>query len=144
MKKELQEKLFKAGPNLYKNKDKSPQETCMCWGITCGDGWFDILMELTLKLEPLVVEQINENPESPSQPLVRQVKEKFGGLRFYMDWETDKMSKYIKEAEDKAIVTCEWCGNPGYLQGQYWVNTLCDDCQIKNENGYRQWRDKDE
>jgi len=28
------------------NRNKSMQETCMCWGFDCGDGWFNILNQL--------------------------------------------------------------------------------------------------
>lgn len=46
MKKELQEKLFKQYPGLFIQKDWTPQQTCMCWGITCGDGWYNIINNL--------------------------------------------------------------------------------------------------
>jgi hypothetical protein len=28
------------------NRNKNMQETCMCWGFECGDGWFQILNQL--------------------------------------------------------------------------------------------------
>jgi hypothetical protein len=28
------------------NRNKNMQETCMCWGFECGDGWFNILDQL--------------------------------------------------------------------------------------------------
>ena len=38
MKDELENKLVKEFPNLYKQTSLSPQETCMCWGVLLW-GW---------------------------------------------------------------------------------------------------------
>lgn len=62
MKRELQEKLFKEFPLLYQDRTKSMMETCMCWGIECGKGWYDILYNLSSKLEPLIQKFYDENP----------------------------------------------------------------------------------
>lgn len=43
MKKELQDKLYSKYPKLFGQKDLSMQQTCMCWGIECGDGWYNII-----------------------------------------------------------------------------------------------------
>lgn len=61
MKAENQKKLFDTFPLLYGDRTKSMQVTCMCWGIDCGDGWFDILWELSEKLEPLIEEIRKKN-----------------------------------------------------------------------------------
>jgi hypothetical protein len=55
--------------------------TAMPRGFDHGDGWFDILWRLCKDLEPLGTEF-----EAAGGPKfeVRQVKEKFGGLRFYV------------------------------------------------------------
>jgi len=46
MKQELDEYLCKVYPKMMVNRNKSMQETCMCWGFECGDGWFQILNQL--------------------------------------------------------------------------------------------------
>ena len=68
-----------------------------------------------------------------------QVKEKYGGLRFYLSGypiqpEIDaKVTAYINFAESISYVTCEHCGAPGKQQGGHWIFTLCDDCAVKQE-----------
>jgi hypothetical protein len=62
MKAELQEKLFKEFPLLYGDRNKPMAQTCMCWGIATGDGWFDIIYELSSKLEPLIQKVLDDNP----------------------------------------------------------------------------------
>lgn len=59
-----------------------------------------------------------------------QVKEKFGGLRFYDDdvGLGNEMCKLIDEAEALSYKTCEQCGEPGVLRRVGWWKTLCDKC----------------
>jgi hypothetical protein len=46
MKQELDKLLCEKYPKMMVNRNKSMQETCMCWGFECGDGWFNILNQL--------------------------------------------------------------------------------------------------
>ena len=120
MRDELADKLVKKYPTLFKNYKGDMRTTCMAWGICTGDGWYDLLDELCSKLEPYGV-------------VAAQIKEKFGGLRFYLEatpsdkW--DEIHGYIHEAERKSYKTCELCGQPGDLKGGGWVRCRCDDCE---------------
>jgi hypothetical protein len=57
---------------------------------------------------------------------VAQIKEKFGGLRFYYDGGDDHISGMVTMAEVWAGRTCETCGNVGKQRGGGWIRTLCD------------------
>jgi len=46
MKQELDTLLCEKYPKMMVNRNKPMQETCMCWGFSCGDGWFQILNQL--------------------------------------------------------------------------------------------------
>jgi hypothetical protein len=46
MKQELDKLLCERYPKMMVNRNKNMQETCMCWGFECGDGWFNILDQL--------------------------------------------------------------------------------------------------
>lgn len=64
---------------------------------------------------------------------IHQIKEKFGGLRFYIGGVPTEVYKQvmdlIKEAEDLSLKTCENCGQPGVLcQRRTWLKTLCKKC----------------
>ena len=108
--------LVKTFPTLYQNYGGDMRETCMCWGFECGDGWFDLIKELSEKLEPLGI-------------VAAQVKEKFGSLRFYTMGEpieiADKVDALIDKAEDKSLETCEVCGEPGELNDGGWLSVRC-------------------
>lgn len=57
---------------------------------------------------------------------VAQIKEKFGGLRFYYDGGDDEISGMVRMAESWANHTCEECGNKGSHRSGGWIRTLCD------------------
>lgn len=64
---------------------------------------------------------------------VDQVKEKFGGLRFYICEGSEEMHERIAVAEAESLKTCESCGAEGRRRGReagrHWVKTLCDACE---------------
>ena len=51
MKQELDELLCTKYPKMMVNRNKNMQETCMCWGFECGDGWFNILDQLMSQIQ---------------------------------------------------------------------------------------------
>jgi hypothetical protein len=69
---------------------------------------------------------IKMNEEASKVPVAVQVKEKFGGLRFYVNGATDKHWSYINFAESMSYRTCEECGAPGKTYTDGWHTTLCD------------------
>jgi hypothetical protein len=59
---------------------------------------------------------------------VIQVKEKFGGLRFYINEGTDEIHQRIGEAELESMKTCEITGRHGKIRTDIgWYRTLCDE-----------------
>lgn len=57
---------------------------------------------------------------------VEQIKEKFGGLRFYYSGGDDTISGMVSMAEAWADHTCEVCGDLGKRRSGGWIRTLCD------------------
>ena len=72
---------------------------------------------------------------------VDQIKEKFGGLRFYWhpksqdddgsipegrEGAVDQIEVLVAAAEDESLTTCEVCGEPGRTRRGSYVRTLCD------------------
>lgn len=107
-------------PARHENTSSSPSH----FGFETDDGWFRIIYELSAKLETL----IKRLPAKARDGYyAAQVKEKFGGLRFYMNAETEEMSRVIREAEARSTVICEMCGLPGRLRSRGWLKTLCEE-----------------
>jgi hypothetical protein len=123
MRPELDAKLCEVAPNLYRNRYADPRTTAMCWGFDCGDGWFDLLLEASIKLEALIVAL----PEADREYCcASQVKEKFGTLRFYMHGFPPGADEIIDEAERRSARECEECGKRGRtIWINSWASTMC-------------------
>jgi len=111
-------------PKLYEGYYLPMTETCMCWGFECGDGWLKIIDNLSSDITAL-------DEKNGSHTVATQVKEKFGGLRFYIESGSDTIFDLIDKAEDESFRTCEFCGEPGTTRDDGWVSTLCDKCWDK-------------
>lgn len=68
------------------------------------------------------------------QIVAMQVKEKFGGLRFYTHGGNNVTDGMIRMAESWAIHTCEQCGNAGKPRNNGWIKTLCDKHAYRNNH----------
>lgn len=137
MKEELDKQLCEKYPKIFKMRNASMQETAMCWGFEHGDGWYNILdaacaniqnhINWKRKTEPFA-SMTDEEFDEIHQPIAAQVKEKFGGLRFYVDNCDDYVSGVVAMAESMSYRTCETCGAPGVKRSGGWIRTLCDGC----------------
>ncbi len=95
--------------------DRSPITDSLFFEV--GEGWFPLIKTL---IEDLIALGWDKQ--------VCQVKEKFGGLRFYINNHTDEMFHRIREAENESVSICEVTGKPGYLRNNKgWYVTLCDE-----------------
>lgn len=131
MNKKNTNRLLEKYPKIFAQHKLSCRETAMCWLFSCGDGWYDIIDTLAF-----IIQQKNEQaPEAvkksdyyPMQAV--QVKEKWGGLRFYMNASTDYIDGAIRMAEEMSYRICEDCGSTdGVAQtSSGWVRTLCKKC----------------
>jgi len=127
MQKELEEKLFDTFPNLYADRHADPSVSLVCFGFEVGgDGWFQLLWDLSEKLEKIIIAWKAKYPKEENFPRAVQMKEKMAGLRFYMSNYLDEFEEPIAEAERKSYVTCEICGEVGEVMSNgYWLKTLC-------------------
>jgi len=126
MRPELEAKLFTDFPNLFQGRYKPITESLIPFGCECGDGWFGIIYNLSKKISEL-------DPDAEAT----QVKEKYGGLRFYFTSQNDnyeKIFELIQDAEDESYKTCEDCGTKENASPNEhgWIKTLCPECREQN------------
>lgn len=156
MRKELDEYLCTKYPIIFQNRNASPSTTCMYWGFCCGDGWFNLIDALCASIHNYidnnykVIDQTiewnrkvndtsyewpydhihrseREIPAKVAQVVANQVKEKFGGLRFYYSGGDNYIRGLVDMAESISYRTCEVCGALGEtvsLGG--WYSTRCE------------------
>jgi hypothetical protein len=124
----LDNKLCEKYPKLFADRHKSPQETCMCWGFECGDGWYWLIDSLCSALQS----RIDNTTPKPPQVVVDQVKEKYGRLCFYHHGGDEVSSGMVELAEHQSNLICEACGQTDSgLVGQTtkgWIKVCCKDC----------------
>lgn len=128
MNQELQNKLFAKYPKIFRQKDLSAQQTAMCWGICCGDGWYSIIDALCGQIQNHLEHNMKDN-DGTIVVEATQVKEKYGGLRFYYTGGDEFIRGVCWMAEDLSCRTCEECGSPGIQNKKGWINTLCGPCR---------------
>jgi hypothetical protein len=133
---ELQNKLYEKYPQLFVNKDKTPMQSPMCFGIETGEGWYEILSSLCWMIkqyEDSVIWQTEwnqkTNPEYKSDyfPVkFDQIKEKYGGLRVYFSGGNQYIEGLVSMAEAMSYKVCDVCGNKGEANKQGWISTRCE------------------
>ena len=94
-------------------------------GFAISEGWWLIIERLCANIQHHLNWK-NKESEVVPQVVVRQIKEKFGGLRFYYDGGDDEITGMVRMAESWADHTCETCGNKGERRNGGWIRTLCD------------------
>ena len=94
-------------------------------GFAVGPGWWPILESLCGQIQHHL-DWKNKKSEAVPQVTVDQIKEKFGGLRFYYSGGDSVVSGIERMAESMTAVTCETCGAPGKSRSGGWIQTLCD------------------
>ena len=97
------------------------------FGIECAEGWYDLLDKLCTKIEKV----LDIDPQAKKDFMIAQIKEKFGGLRFYVHGASEKIHKHIDWAEKESFKICEGCGKPGKHYSNYWYRTFCKVCEKK-------------
>ena len=110
-----------------------PQEPFELFGVECDKGWDELIQPLFDWIEKY-------NKEHEDDPIViEQVKEKFGGLRFYVSYEPDELSRMIRKAEGDSYGICEVCGSKidvGHTSSG-WIKTICRKCSQTSVNECR-------
>jgi hypothetical protein len=97
-------------------------------GIAVSQGWWPILEALCANIQSHI-DWWNKNRETRpvvEQVVVEQIKEKFGGLRFYYSGGDDTVAGMVRMAEAWADIACEECGAAGTRRSGGWIRTLCD------------------
>ena len=94
-----------------------------------GEGW-----------RPLVTKLVEDIIALDKEVQISQIKEKYGGLRFYISYGSDKVFDLIDKAEAQSLLICEQCGTVNNVTTEGgWLLTLCSSCRdaYKKERGIK-------
>lgn len=120
-------------------KENYPEMFSQPYGGVCvGEGWWPIIESLCGQINRYVTWKNDRKEkfdmgEGCPQVIVTQIKEKFGGLRFYYDGGDEHVHGMVKMAESWASYSCEECGKPGKSRSGGWIKTLCDDHELERQ-----------
>jgi hypothetical protein len=102
-----------------------------------GIGWYNLIYTLTNCIDRRL-EHLNKDGGN-RKVIIAQIKEKFGGLRYYADGDVDEqMDGMIDFAESLSYTICEECGAPGKLRSGGWMRTLCDKHEEERQSRYKE------
>jgi hypothetical protein len=121
MEEKLEQSLVREFPGMFD----------LDYGFAVGNGWYKLVRNLCREVYPIY-------KKKPFK--VIQVKEKFGGLRFYTEPDIKEAQDFIRTAEEASFNICEKCGEWGKLRFGLWVKTLCD--QHAKELGFEEKKKK--
>ena len=77
MRSDLDSLLCTRFPNLFAQRNLNPQQTGMCWGFMCGEGWYPLIFGFCEEVERLI-----QHDGLPAVEIT-QVKSKMGSLRIH-------------------------------------------------------------
>jgi TnpA family transposase len=104
-----------------------------------GIGWYNLIYTLTNCID-CRLEHLNKDGGN-RKVVIAQIKEKFGGLRYYADGDVDEqMDGMIDFAEALSYTICEECGAPGKLRSGGWMRTLCDKHEEERQARYKEMK----
>ncbi len=114
---DLEVALVERFPQIFRDYDAPPAESCMAFGFECDDGWYELLGQTCEKIMAT---------DPPEKFRAAAVKEKLGGLRFYVSGSTDEIDTIITAAENTSFKVCELCGDLAHEAGH---KTICASCR---------------
>lgn len=114
--------IVKKYPTIFREVGMPETQSCMAFGLAVGKGWLPLIDRLCAA----IMEQ-----DGHEDVYAVQVKEKFGGLRFYVNSAPSAVHDLINAAEDESFQTCEGCGTMEGVEtgGKYWIKTYCSACR---------------
>ena len=144
MKIELEKKMVEKDPKFFEYlKENKEVITPIKFGFECGDGWYNLINTLMGCIYQHIENKKKEVSEKDCDYSVHivQIKEKYGGLRFYIYGGDDYVNGMISLAENLSYKVCETCGsmnNVGQTTG--WIYTICKDCYNKGIINAKEWK----
>lgn len=90
------------------------------------DGWRKVFGE---RMCEEIKKELDKLPEEDRLKYrILQIKEKYGYLRWYSNWHTNKISKIVHKYEDLSKQTCIKCGAAATKVSLGWVSPWCEEC----------------
>ena len=123
--------LYAKYPELFRQHTLGSNESCMCWGFDCGDGWFNIIDMMCAAITNHYKYNAKDKKGNliPCNVEFSQIKEKMGSARFYYDGGDSFTEGVVWLAEAMSERTCETCGASAKIRAKKgWLACVCASC----------------
>lgn len=138
------EDIINKYPKIFQSYEGNP-DNVNWYGVP--DGWLPIIDKLCGAIQDYIdntKRYIDGELKTPTQVVCTQMKEKFGGLRFYIEGGDDFVEGMINMAEFMCDNTCDECGSEedlGVTKG--WISVKCRTCVMKHgDRAMESWTPK--
>ncbi len=135
MNEHLEQYFYETYPELFQQHKLPMTQTCLCWGLDCGPGWFGIIDRACLNINIALKNDNKDKTTELSSVQFTQVKEKKGSLRIYWnpyyldDFLDNTIDRIISNAENESWNTCESCGSTKGVRATIgWIKVRCWKC----------------
>jgi hypothetical protein len=137
----MSRQLIEKYPKIFAGVPRPDGKGNYPFWLECGKGWYDMLDTLCAGIQNHVDNknsqydykvkrgEAKEEDRPNYQVVASQVKEKFGGLRFYTLGNDEFVDGLISMAEGMSYKICEVCSKPGKIGGRGWITTMCEPCR---------------
>ena len=111
--------------------DKTPEDYCYTHTLLdlLPDTWYKAFGEdLCKDLKKILIED-----GLLDDFRIEEIKEKYGTLRIYTNFTSDKIDEVLRKYEDLSMMTCICCGKPAtHYNTSGWINFVCKNCAEKD------------
>ena len=120
--------LVEKYPKIFKDYGADVRVSNICFGMECRSGWGTLIDVLCQKIQHRIG-SVGHDDKEALQVVASQIKEKFGGLRFYYSGGDDTIEGMVQMAESLSYKICERCGASGKtISTNGWYSTRCKRC----------------
>jgi phosphotransacetylase len=138
------EEIITKYPKIFEDYQGNPDKVNW-YGVPTG--WLPIIDKLCGCIQSYIDNHVSYTKDGeyrPAQVTCTQMKEKFGGLRFYTNGHDEMVEGMIRMAEHLCYNTCEECGTEedlGVTSG--WISIKCRNCVISHGDiAMNSWKPK--
>lgn len=117
------ESLYSKYPVMFSEKSLSSADSCMHWGVQCGNGWYQLLDILFGEITGYLKYNIQCAPV-----ILTEVKEKFGSLRVRYRGGDANIKGMVDMAIKMSSTICEVCGTNQDVIRDEFHQTICNKC----------------
>jgi len=128
----LEDSLVQDFPDIFRDWQGDPAQTCMAWGVECPAAWEPAIRAACQEITAQVRRVNSQYPTLEFCVIADQVKEKFGTLRFYWHSEWANFPQAVLPEHQEAMHQAHHCIDGAVAVAERITSLVCGDCGTPN------------